>query len=80
MKALVAQLFPTPRDPMDCRPPGSLVHGILQAKILEWVALPFPGDLADLGIELGSPKLWADSLLSEPHLLKKLNRILPFHV
>ena len=27
-------------DPMDCRPPGSSVHGILQARILEWVALP----------------------------------------
>ena len=28
-------------DPMDCRPPGSSVHGILQARILEWVAMPF---------------------------------------
>ena len=28
-------------DPMDCSPPGSSVHGILQAKILEWVAIPF---------------------------------------
>ena len=27
-------------DPMDCRPPGSSVHGILQARILEWVAIP----------------------------------------
>ena len=27
-------------DPMDCSPPGSLVHGILQARILEWVAIP----------------------------------------
>ena len=29
-------------DPMDCSPPGSSVHGILQARILEWVANPFP--------------------------------------
>ena len=29
-----------PSDPMDCSPPGSSVHGILQAKILEWVAMP----------------------------------------
>ena len=29
-------------DPMDCSPPGSSVNGILQAKILEWVAIPFP--------------------------------------
>ena len=28
-------------DPMDCSPPGSSVHGILQARILEWVAMPF---------------------------------------
>jgi len=28
---------------MDCSPPGSSVHGILQARILEWVAIPFPG-------------------------------------
>ena len=29
------------RDPVDCSPPGSSVHGILQAKILEWVAISF---------------------------------------
>ena len=28
-------------DPMDCRPPGSSVHGIFQARILEWVAISF---------------------------------------
>ena len=28
-------------DPMECNPPGSSVHGILQARILEWVAMPF---------------------------------------
>ena len=28
-------------DPVDCSPPGSSVHGILQARILEWVAIPF---------------------------------------
>ena len=37
---LVAQLFPTLCDPTDCSPPGSSVHGILQARILEWVAMP----------------------------------------
>ena len=34
------QLCPTLYDPMDCSPPGSSVHGILQARILEWVAMP----------------------------------------
>ena len=47
-------------------PPGSSVHGILQARILEWVAIPFSGDLPNPGIEPGSPALQANSLLSEP--------------
>ena len=34
------QSWPTLCDPMDCSPPGSSVHGILQARILEWVAMP----------------------------------------
>ena len=37
---LVAQLCQTLCDPMDCSPPGSSVQGILQAGILEWVAMP----------------------------------------
>ena len=46
---------------MDCSPPGSSAHGILQARILEWVAIPFPKDVPDLGIEPWSPALQADS-------------------
>ena len=38
---LVIQLCPTLYNPMDCSPPGSSVHGISQARILEWVAIPF---------------------------------------
>ena len=38
---LVAQPYPALSDPKDCSPPGSSAHGILQAKILEWVAIPF---------------------------------------
>ena len=37
----VAQLCPTLCDPMDCSPPGSSVHGIFQARVLEWVAISF---------------------------------------
>ena len=37
----VTQSCPTPRDPMDCRPPGSSIHGICQARVLEWVAIAF---------------------------------------
>ena len=38
---LVTQLCPTLCDLMDCGPPGSSVHGILQEKTLEWIAIPF---------------------------------------
>ena len=38
---LVIQSCPTICDRMDCSPPGSSVYGILQARILEWVAIPF---------------------------------------
>ena len=37
----VAQSCPTLSDPMDCSPPGSSVHGIFQARVLEWVAIAF---------------------------------------
>ena len=37
----VAQSCPTLGDPMDCSPPGSSVHGIPQARVLEWVAISF---------------------------------------
>ena len=40
--------------------------GIFQARILEWVAIPFSRDLPDPGIEPGSPALQVDSLPSEP--------------
>ena len=36
----VAQSCPTLPDPTDCSPPGSSVHGILQARTLDWVAMP----------------------------------------
>ena len=63
---LVAQSRPTLSDPMmDCSPPGSSVLGILQARILEWVAIPPPGNLPNPGVKPRSPTLKADSLLSE---------------
>ena len=41
VKVLITQSYPTLYDPMDCSPTGSSVHGILQARILERVAMPF---------------------------------------
>ena len=37
----VAQLCPTPSDPIDCSAPGSSIHEIFQARVLEWVAFAF---------------------------------------
>ena len=62
---LIAQSCPTLYDPKDCSPPGSSVHGILQARILEWVAILSLGDIPDPGIKPGCPALQADSLPSE---------------
>ena len=51
VKALVAQLCPTLCNPMDCSPPGSSFHGILQARIWSGLPFPSPGDLHNPGIE-----------------------------
>ena len=67
MKAKVkVKSCPTLCDPMDCSPTGTSVHGILQARILDGLSFPSPGDLPDLGIEPTSPALQADALPSEP--------------
>ena len=63
MHAQPFQLCLTLWDAMDCSPiVGSSVHGIVQARILEYVAVPPPEDLSNLRIEFGSPALQADSL------------------
>ena len=61
-----SQSCPTLCDPTDCSLPGSSVHGISQARILEWVPFSSPGDLPTQGIQHRSPALQVDSLLSEP--------------
>ena len=58
--AKLLQSYPTLCDPMDFSPPASTVHGILQARILEWVTMPSPGNLPNPGIKpmsLASPAL-----------------------
>ena len=65
VSVLVAQLCLTLCNPMGSSSPGFFVHGILQARILEWVAIPSLGDLPDPEMEPGSPALQADSLPSE---------------
>ena len=71
VKVLVAQSCPTLCDPIDCSPPTSTVHGIFQARILEWIASSFSRgssrlrDLPNPGIEPRPPTLQADALPSE---------------
>ena len=66
LKVLVTQSCQTLCNPMDCSPPGSPVHRILQARILERLPFPSPGDLPHPGIKPTSPVSQADSLPSEP--------------
>ena len=67
MGAKLLQSCLTLCDPVDCSLPGSSVHGILQARILERVAVtPPPGALPDPGIEPWSPSLQVDFLPQAP--------------
>ena len=63
---LVARSCPTLCNPMDCSPPGSSVHGILQARILEWLPCLPPWDIPSPGIKSASPALQVGSLSTEP--------------
>ena len=76
----VAQSCPTPSDPMDCSLPGSSVHGIFQARGLEWVAIAF-SDIQDVTtlmtpLSLSSftliKKLFSSSLLSAIRVIHKM--------
>ena len=62
VKVLVAQSCLTLCNPMNCSSPGFSVHGILQARILEWVAIPFSRGSSQPRDWTTSPSLQADSL------------------
>ena len=61
MKVKATRSWPTLCDNVDYT-----VHGILWARILEWLPFPSPGDLPNPGLKLSSPTLEADSLPAEP--------------
>ena len=63
VKVLVAQLCPILYESMDCSPPSSSVHGILQTKMLEWVAIPF-----SRGYSLPRDQTWVSCRLILYHL------------
>ena len=57
-KSEVDQSCLTPRDPMDCSPPGYSVQGILQARVLEWIAaLSMPANLENSAVATGQEKV-----------------------
>ena len=59
----VSRSCPTLCDPLDCSPPGSFVHGIIQTRIQEWV--PTSGNLPDPGIVSVSPALAGTFFISK---------------
>ena len=61
----VAQSCPTLCDPMDCSLSGSPAHGILQARVREWIAISFSRGSSQARNRTRSPALQADALLSE---------------
>ena len=65
----VAQSCPTLSDPMDCSPPGSSIHGIFQARVLEWGAIAFSGLTIDTQNKTGDDIM----KLMDPLLLQDLN-------
>ena len=62
----VTQSNPTLCNPMDYSLPGSSVHGIFQARVLEWVAISFSRGSSQPRDRSGFPELQADALPSEP--------------
>ena len=73
----VAQSCPTFSDPMDCSPPGSSVHGILQARVLEWGAIAFSNYMCTSNLIMLSSCLQT-SVTSQFSLKKKWQK--SFHI
>ena len=66
----VAQSCPTPSDPMDCSLPGSSVHGIFQARVLEWGAIAFSVKHSRMSQLKHSHHRWEEKLLNSLSLLE----------
>ena len=62
----VAQSCPTLRDPIDCSPPGSSVHGIFQARVLEWGAIAFSEVTASKLYIMGGERIQVGELKMTP--------------
>ena len=67
-------------DPMDCSPPGSSVHGIFQARVLEWGAIAFSTPPLGLYIWISLPSLWMAAVLPLLLLCHPWNFLFSFQV
>ena len=74
---LVAKSCPTLCNPMDCSPPGSSVHGISQARILEWVAIFFSRDESILGTVSKTKEDYESENISRSFSLQKFSWFVP---
>ena len=68
------QSCPTLSDPVDCSPPGSSVHGLLQARIMEWVAIPFSRAFRTRG------GTWVSCIVGGFKSLKSLNYLIQLSI
>ena len=73
----VAQSCPTPSDPMDCSLPGSSVHGIFQARVLEWGAIAFSRDQTMVEVIKRHLLLGRKAMTSLDSILKSRDITLP---
>ena len=79
LPVLVTQLCPTLCDPMNCSPPGSSVHGILQARLLEWVTAPSSRFSQHLeSASLNSPSLAGGFFTRSPQIHFLILNSMPF--
>ena len=79
---MCVQSCPTLCDPVDCGPPGSSVHGILQVRTLEWVAMPFSINIV-LYIKVSPTRFFfsgkfSASIVPSKFLCILLSKIFPF--
>ena len=78
----VAQLCPTLSDPMDCGPPGSSIHGIFQARVLEWGAIAFeetPGVTGKFGLGIWNEAGQRPTEFCQENALVKANTLFQQH-
>ena len=68
----VAQSFLTPSDPMDCSLPGPSIHGIFQARVLEWSAIAF----SELGLGMHLGFIFLDCQITLAVLLGESNKFM----